>query len=109
VVAAGVSLLHRQERVRAELLSSVLVAEEEAEREGCVSGDDMVHALGHGLRRNTARPREADKSLAASAVGLAFADRFAVAVADAAELVARRRCWGAEDSNCCLSGSASGP
>ncbi len=42
VVAAGVSLLQRQEQARAELLASVLAAEEEAEREGCVSGDEML-------------------------------------------------------------------
>jgi putative addiction module CopG family antidote len=42
VVAAGVSLLQRQEQARAELLASVLAAEEEAEREGCVSGQEML-------------------------------------------------------------------
>ena len=42
VVAAGVSLLQRQEQARAELLASVLAAQEEAEREGCISGDDMI-------------------------------------------------------------------
>ena len=42
VVAAGVSLLRRQEQARADLLASVLAAEEEAEREGCVSGDEML-------------------------------------------------------------------
>ena len=34
VVAAGVSLLQRQEQARAELLASVLAAEEEADRDG---------------------------------------------------------------------------
>lgn len=42
VVRAGVSLLQRQEQARADLLASVLAAEEEAEREGCVSGDEML-------------------------------------------------------------------
>ena len=42
VVAAGVSLLQRQEQARADLLASVLAAEEEAERDGCVSGDEML-------------------------------------------------------------------
>ena len=42
VVAAGVSLLQRQDQARAELLASVLAAEEEAEREGCVTGDEMI-------------------------------------------------------------------
>jgi len=42
VVAAGVTLLQRQEQARADLLASVLAAEEEAERGGCVSGDEML-------------------------------------------------------------------
>jgi antitoxin ParD1/3/4 len=42
VVAAGVSLLQRQEQARADLLASVLAAEAEAERDGCVSGDEML-------------------------------------------------------------------
>lgn len=42
VVAAGVSLLQRQEQARAELLASVLAAEAEAERDGCLTGDDML-------------------------------------------------------------------
>jgi putative addiction module CopG family antidote len=42
VVAAGVSLLQRQEQARAELLASVLAARDEAERDGCVTGDEMV-------------------------------------------------------------------
>jgi antitoxin ParD1/3/4 len=42
VVAAGVSLLQRQEEARADLLASVLAAEEEAERDGCVTGDEML-------------------------------------------------------------------
>jgi putative addiction module CopG family antidote len=42
VVAAGVSLLQRQEQARAELLASVLDAEEEADRDGCMTGDEMV-------------------------------------------------------------------
>jgi antitoxin ParD1/3/4 len=42
LVAAGVSLLQRQEQARAELLASVLASEAEAEREGCVTGDEMI-------------------------------------------------------------------
>ncbi len=42
LVAAGVSLLRRQEQARAELLASVLASKEEAGREGCVSGDEML-------------------------------------------------------------------
>ena len=39
VVQAGVSLLQRQEAARADLLASVLAAQEEADRDGCVSLD----------------------------------------------------------------------
>jgi antitoxin ParD1/3/4 len=42
VVAAAVGLLQRQEQARAELLASVLAAEAEADRDGCITGDDMV-------------------------------------------------------------------
>ena len=42
VVAAGLSLLLRQEQARAELLASVIAARDEAERGGCATGDEMV-------------------------------------------------------------------
>ena len=42
MVAAGVSLLQRQEQARAELLASVLAAEEEADRDGYLTADDMM-------------------------------------------------------------------
>ena len=42
LVAAGVSLLQRQEAARAELLASVLSAKEEANREGYLSGDEVA-------------------------------------------------------------------
>jgi putative addiction module CopG family antidote len=42
LVAAGLSLLQRQEQARADLLASVLAAEEEAARDGCVTGDEML-------------------------------------------------------------------
>jgi antitoxin ParD1/3/4 len=42
LVAAGVSLLQRQEQARAELLASVLAAEEEADRDGYLTADDMM-------------------------------------------------------------------
>ena len=42
VVAAGVSLLQRQEQARAELLASVLAAEEEADRDGYFTADEMI-------------------------------------------------------------------
>jgi putative addiction module CopG family antidote len=42
VVAAGVSLLQRQEQARAELLASVLAAKEESDREGYLTGDEVA-------------------------------------------------------------------
>ena len=42
LVAAGVGLLQRQEQARAELLASVLAAEEEADRDGYLTVDDMM-------------------------------------------------------------------
>ena len=42
VVEAGLALLQQQEQARAELLASVLAAEEEAEREGYLTGDEMI-------------------------------------------------------------------
>ena len=42
VVAAGVSLLRRQEEARAELLTSVLAAKEESDRDGYLTGDEVA-------------------------------------------------------------------
>ena len=42
VVAAGVSLLQRQEQARAELLASVLAAKAEADRDGYLTGDELL-------------------------------------------------------------------
>jgi putative addiction module CopG family antidote len=42
LVAAGVGLLQRHEQARAELLASVLAAQAEADRDGCMSGDQML-------------------------------------------------------------------
>ena len=42
LIATSLRLLQNQEQARANLLASVLAAEQEAEREGCVSGDEMV-------------------------------------------------------------------
>lgn len=53
VVAAGVSLLQRQERARAELLASVLAAEEEAERDGYLTGDEVVERARATIARRT--------------------------------------------------------
>ena len=57
VVAAGVSLLQRQEQARAELLASVVAAEEEADRDGYFTADEMIARVEARLdqRRNTAR------------------------------------------------------
>jgi putative addiction module CopG family antidote len=42
VVAAGVNLLQRQEQARADFVASLEAAEVEVEREGCVTGDEMI-------------------------------------------------------------------
>jgi putative addiction module CopG family antidote len=42
VVAAGVNLLRRQEAARADLLASVTGAEEEADRVGYLTADEMI-------------------------------------------------------------------
>ena len=42
VVVAGVRLLQRQDGARAELLASVLVAKEESDREGYLTGDEVA-------------------------------------------------------------------
>ncbi len=42
VVAAGVALLRERDTARAAFLASVLAAEAEADRDGCVSGDEML-------------------------------------------------------------------
>jgi Arc/MetJ-type ribon-helix-helix transcriptional regulator len=41
-VAAGVSLLQRQEQARAELLASILAAKEESDRDGYLTGDEVA-------------------------------------------------------------------
>jgi putative addiction module CopG family antidote len=45
VVAAGVSLLQRQEQARAELLASVLAAREESDRSGNLNGDEVAERV----------------------------------------------------------------
>ena len=42
VVAAGIRLLQRQDEARAELLTSVLAAKEESDREGYLTGDEVA-------------------------------------------------------------------
>ena len=56
VVAAGVALLRERDAARAAFLASVLAAEEEADRDGCVSGEEMLGRV---------RARLADKHSAA--------------------------------------------
>jgi antitoxin ParD1/3/4 len=42
VVAAGVTLLRERDAARAAFLASVLAADDEADRNGCVSGEEMI-------------------------------------------------------------------
>jgi putative addiction module CopG family antidote len=56
LVAAGVSLLQRQEQARAELLASVLAAKEESNRDGYLTGDEVADRVRATIARkaNTA-------------------------------------------------------
>jgi putative addiction module CopG family antidote len=45
LVAAAISLLRRQEQARAELLASVLAAKEDADRDGYLSGDEVMERV----------------------------------------------------------------
>jgi putative addiction module CopG family antidote len=45
VVAAGVSLLRRQEQARAELLASVLSAKAESDRDGYLTSDEVAERV----------------------------------------------------------------
>jgi putative addiction module CopG family antidote len=42
LVAAGLGLLQRQEQARAQLLASVLAAKAEADRDGYLTGDELL-------------------------------------------------------------------
>jgi antitoxin ParD1/3/4 len=53
VVAAGVSLLQRQEQARAELLASVLAAKEESDREGYLTGEEVATRIRATIARAT--------------------------------------------------------
>ena len=53
VVTAGLRLLQRQAVARAELLASVLAAEAEAEREGYLTGDEVVERARATIARRT--------------------------------------------------------
>lgn len=57
VVAAGLSLLQRQERARAELLASVRAAREESDRDGYLTGDEVAERVRATItRRATTAP-----------------------------------------------------
>ena len=53
VVAAGLQLLRRQEEARAELLASVLAAKEEADRDGWLTGDEVIKRAEATIARRT--------------------------------------------------------
>jgi putative addiction module CopG family antidote len=54
VVAAGLSLLQRQEQARAELLASVLAARAEAARDGYLTGDALLARVEARLEQRAA-------------------------------------------------------
>jgi putative addiction module CopG family antidote len=56
VVAAGVSLLRRQEQARAELLASVLAAKEESDRDGYLTGDEVAERVRATIARKANAP-----------------------------------------------------
>lgn len=56
VVAAGLGLLQRQERARADLLASVLAAKDEADREGYLTGDAVAARVRATIKRRSAAP-----------------------------------------------------
>ncbi len=53
VVAAGVSLSRRQEQARAELLTSVLAAKAESDRDGYLTGDEVAERVRATIARKT--------------------------------------------------------
>ncbi len=53
VVRTGVELPRRHEQARAELLASVLAAKAEADRDGCVSGDEMLAHVRETIARRS--------------------------------------------------------
>jgi len=53
VVAAGVSLLQRQEHARAELLASVRAAKEESDRSGYLNGDEVAERVRTTIAQRT--------------------------------------------------------
>jgi putative addiction module CopG family antidote len=53
LVAAGVSLLQRQEQARAELLASVLAAQDEADRVGYLTADEVAAHVRQTIARRS--------------------------------------------------------
>lgn len=56
VVAAGLSLLQRQERARADLLASVLRAKDEADAHGYLTGDEVATRVRATIARRRTPP-----------------------------------------------------
>lgn len=56
VVQAGVSLLQRQEAARAELLASVLAAQERGDRDGYLTGDEVAAKVRASIARRSNIP-----------------------------------------------------
>jgi putative addiction module CopG family antidote len=56
LLAAGVSLLQRQERARAELLASVLAAKADGDRDGYLTGDEVAARVRASIARRSATP-----------------------------------------------------
>jgi len=56
LLAAGVSLLQRQERARAELLASVLAAKVDGDRDGYLTGDEVAARVRARVARRSATP-----------------------------------------------------
>jgi len=53
VVRTGMELLKQRERARAELLASVLAAQAEGDRDGYLTGDDLLARVEARLARRT--------------------------------------------------------
>jgi putative addiction module CopG family antidote len=56
LLAAGVSLLQRQERARAELLTSVLAAKADGDRDGYLTGDEVAARVRARIAERSATP-----------------------------------------------------
>lgn len=56
MLVAGMSLLQRQERARADLLASVLAAKEEGDRDGYLTGDGVAARVRQTIARRRATP-----------------------------------------------------